>query len=235
MRTVMPDAPRGVEVPETPETPETLELLDFAAVYTAAYPATLLRAMRQLGVAAQQDTGLAEEIAQEVWLRVWRHWHGELERQPARVVYAWALRATETAAIDRQRRWTTIARHGQVRMTPEVWDMALTSVADPAPLGQPEAQVMWRELVRELRVVAATLPGALEHTRGRYTAIFEALLADEAQVVTARRLGLTPGQMKMSKWRLCTQLRAHLTGEDVTNDDTDDEDDANDGEEAQAV
>lgn len=205
--------------------------LDFATVYALGYPATLLRARRQLAAAAQQDAGLAEEVAQEAWLRVWRCWHGELERQPARVVYAWALRATETVAIDLQRRWTTIARHGHVRMTPEVWDMALTSVADPAPLGRPEAQAVWDEMVSELRVVAQSIPGAQEHTRGRYVAIFEALLADEAQVVTAQRLGLTSGQMKMSRWRLCQQLRAHVTGEDV--DDADDADDAR--EEALAV
>lgn len=197
--------------------------LDFATVYANGYPTTRRRAVRLLGAAAAQDDGLAEQVAQEAWLRVWRHWPDELERQPARVVYAYALRAVATITLDWQRRQTILARLGQVEMTDLVWEYARDKTADPTTLASPEAQTIYRALVDELR---ATVRGMASQpaTRGRAAHLFEALLTDEPQVVTARRLGIHENAIKMSAFRMREALKAYLITAGHADGHTDEQD-----------
>jgi DNA-directed RNA polymerase specialized sigma24 family protein len=191
----------------TPTATET-QRLDFAAVYANGYPTTLGRVRLALSDVVQRDAGAPEALAQEVWLRMWAHWD-TLATQDVRQVYAYARQVTDRVVIDEVRHLAMVRRNGQIGMTPDLWEVAQQRVSDPEPLGQPEAQTLWCELVTELR---ATVRGMSSQpaTRGRAAHLFEALLTDEPQVVTARRLGIRESAIKMSAWRMRETLKTYL-------------------------
>ena len=220
--------------------------LDYAEVFQAGYPLTLSRARRMILETSllAHDPGLAEDVAQEAWLRVWQHWH-TLTFQRRAAVYAYALRAVGTIVIDLHRTASMHVRRGQMPLTDIGWEVALREIADPSPLAEPEAYALWRELVEDLRAVAAGTPPAAilsitdtpyRHMRSvelcqRDALFFDALLVGEPQQTTAQRLGIPSSAAKMAWWRMRRLMRDYLlalqedrptqdSGQDTSGQDT---------------
>lgn len=216
-----------------PTTTETL--LDYANVYAHGYPITLARVRRALtsgdhGAAVGRQTEfsgdglLPEDLAQEVWLRVWRSWP-LLAGQPEAVTHAWAHTTARKLVIDRYRRRTMEARHGRIRLTDDLWDYAQKALPDHTLDDQPDVVALDRELLDELRafVARASVTRATRNGRALHLdpALFQALVDGETHRETAARLGLTPNVVKTAQWRLCQRLRVHLrsTQSDADNGD----------------
>ena len=182
MTTVVITPVSGSLPPETqPETtqPETTQLptpLDFETLYRAGYPVTLARARgllargnrgRAFGLQTEfaGDGWLPEDVAQEVWARLWKHW-AHLQHLSIAQVMAFARQATDHLWIDRMRHRRLAAERGRMRLDADGWEAvtrALAASADPVEVvddgsdgvlgDQPESALLWRETLAELRAV----------------------------------------------------------------------------------
>jgi len=144
---------------------------------------TVLRVLRLMGVRASER----EDVAQEVFLRVFRHLKGF---DPARPLAAWVYRMTANAALD----WRT--QKGRERSVP-----IEAGHEDPAAPDVSEDSL----LARRLEVALAALPD-----RERAVFVLKELEGLETGAV-AKALGITQITVRRHLGRARDRVRAVLT------------------------
>jgi RNA polymerase sigma factor (sigma-70 family) len=73
----------------------------------------------------------AEDVTQEVLIRLWRHWRQGEELDPERVA-GWLMKVTRNACYDRLRQRRSAAAVVAPDLPPEVAETAATTAPDPA-------------------------------------------------------------------------------------------------------
>lgn len=191
----------------------------FEQVYAALQPTVLGMARRALapregathplrGCVVSRRGVSPEDLAQDVWASLWRHWP-LLAAQTDAQITAYALRATRNRIVDYIRHKTISMRH-DLMMSEDAWDAVLNELATDALDEQPEDWALAQEAERELwREVYTTFTRV--NTRPMLDmALVRATLSGDVQRETAERLGVNYSAIKMRQSRIRQVLRAHL-------------------------
>ena len=158
-------------------------------------------AARLMGVAQRivGDTGEAEEILQEVFLRVWR---AAATFDPARgPVLAWLMVATRSRAIDRVRARRPAQRAGL---------RSLEGAPETAAPGDLEAESAGREWEGLCRAAIAELPQ--DQRQALELAYFEGLTQQEIAQRTASPLGTVKTRVRLGLMKLRQRVRPYWRG-----------------------
>ena len=144
-----------------------------------------------LALAVLRDPVLAEDVAQEAFLRAWRH--GQSYDPRRGTVAAWLLRITRNMAID-----TLRLRRAEV-MDPEV----LAAVAPPSDLSVEDA-ALTSEAAGAVRRALRQLPE--EQARALLLAAFYGRTAEEISRAEAIPLGTAKTRIRLGLRRIRAQL-----------------------------
>lgn len=159
-------------------------------------------AARLMGLANRivGQTGEAEEILQEVFLRVWR---SAATFDPSRgTVLAWLLIATRSRAIDRVRARRPAFRAGL---------RSVENVPEAAAPGNLEAESAGRQWESLCRSAISELPP--DQRRVLELAYFEGLTQEEIAEATATPLGTVKTRVRLGLMKLRARVRPYWRSE----------------------
>lgn len=153
---------------------------DFADFYAATWPRTLAVTYALTG-----DRGVAEELAQEAYVKAWSHW-GKVSRydQPA----AWVRQVATRLSVSRWRRtkvaasWLARNRSETVAAPPDETTTALVQALQQIPEPQRRAVVLHHLAdlpVDEVARIEHCPPGTVKARLSRGRAALALLLSDE--------------------------------------------------------
>ena len=146
------------------------------------------------------DPGLAEDVAQEAFIRAWRHAPAYDSRRGS--VQTWLLAITRNLAID------AIRLRRPQPVDPEV--ISGLEVETPDSRGFPDATAEVNAAVRELREVLYKLP--VEQRRALLLAAFCGCTAKEISEVEGIPLGTAKTRIRAGLQKVRSALRTPATG-----------------------
>ncbi len=146
-------------------------------------------ALFSLALRVTRDRGVAEDVAQEVFLLVWRG--GSRFRPERGSVRNWLLMITRYRAID-------VLRQNAVRARRLDWDAPIEVLADPRE--QPDAIVALRERAGGVRAALSTLP--VEQREVLELAYFVGLTRTEIGNLLGLPVGTVKGRVRLGMSKL---------------------------------
>ena len=162
------------------------------------------RVVFSLCVRVTRDAGAAEEVMQEVFVRLWR---GAGGFEPARGrVGAWLLRIAHNLALNEVRR----RKSRPVIAYDADWGLESARIADPDSSGDPAMAAWLRERAVAIRAALAQLPAP--QRQAIELAFFDGLSQSEIAARTGDPLGPVKGRTRSGLARLRAFLPASLGG-----------------------